>query len=54
MMYQEDWEKSLNIDVRFSWATKEQKIEIMREILFQRKQGYAKAIDKLEKMYTDK
>ena len=31
-----NWEESLNIDVRFSWATEEQKKHILVELRFQR------------------
>jgi hypothetical protein len=31
-----DWEKSLNLDVRFEWATPEQRKYILTEIKFQR------------------
>ena len=35
----EGWEKSLNIDARFSWATEEQRRHILAEIKFQRDQA---------------
>lgn len=39
LMYVPDWEDSLNIDVRFSWATAEQKRQILAEIEYQREQS---------------
>jgi hypothetical protein len=37
MTIQEQWEESLNIDVRFSWATEEQRRHILAEIKHQRR-----------------
>lgn len=40
-----DWEKSLNINERFDWATEEQKEQILAEIKFQREQAYEMCIN---------
>lgn len=43
-----EWEESLNVDERFSWATKEQRQHILAEIRFQRKFIVESIIKELE------
>lgn len=51
MKYIKDWEESLNINERFSWATPLQRKQIMGEIRYQREQGALMLLEKIKALY---